>query len=96
MASCTFTDNQSRTPLKLAEFAATREIIMSRVLTISLNLLLMPVLFNHFPSDKLGTWLLLGQVGAIVCFLDFGITNVLTRRVAFASVTRAGDGPGRR
>jgi two-component system OmpR family response regulator len=34
MASCTFTDNQSRTPLKLAEFAATREIIMSRVLTI--------------------------------------------------------------
>jgi two-component system, OmpR family, response regulator len=33
MASCT-SDNQSRTPLKLAEFAAAREIIMSRVLTI--------------------------------------------------------------
>src|SRR5271163_4850407 len=34
MASCTSTDNQSRTPLKLAEFAAAREIIMSRILTI--------------------------------------------------------------
>ena len=34
MASCTSTDNQSRTPLRSAEFAVAREIIMSRVLTI--------------------------------------------------------------
>lgn len=67
---------------------------LSRALTISLGLVLMPVLFHHFPSDGLGAWLLLAQAGGIVSFLDFGITSVLTRRLAFASVAREGDAPG--
>ena len=69
---------------------------LSRVLTMSLSLLLMPILFRNFESQSLGTWLLLGQVGAIVSFLDFGITNVLTRRVAFAGVAQPGDGDSSR
>jgi len=44
----------------------------------------------------LGTWLLLGQAGVIVSFLDFGLTNVIIRRIAFASVARESDGPNGR
>ncbi len=57
----------------------------SRAITIALGLLLVPVLFHRLSGSELGTWLLLGQAGSIVGFMDFGMTNVLARLVAFAS-----------
>jgi O-antigen/teichoic acid export membrane protein len=58
---------------------------VSRVLAVALNLLLVPLLFRRLAPDELGVWLLMGQVGGLVVLLDFGVTNVLTRRIAIAS-----------
>lgn len=68
----------------------------SRSASIVANLVLLPVLFHHLSGDALGTWLLLGQAAAFMGFMDFGISNVLVRRIAFASVPQTGDGPGTR
>ena len=57
----------------------------SRAITIVLGLLFVPVLFHRLAGNELGTWLLLGQAGSIFGFMDFGMTNVLARLVAFAS-----------
>ncbi len=58
---------------------------VSRAAVIALNLLLLPLLFRHIEQAELGVWLLMGQAGAIAALLDFGVTNVLTRRIALAS-----------
>lgn len=57
----------------------------SRALGLLMNLLLVPLLFRGLAPDDLAVWLLMGQVGAVIALLDFGITNVLTRRVAMAA-----------
>lgn len=59
---------------------------VSRALAVALNLLLVPLLFRRLPPDDLGAWLLMGQAGGIVALLDFGVTNVLTRRIAMAPI----------
>lgn len=64
---------------------------LSRAAAIALNLLLLPLLFRHMEQGELGVWLLMGQAGAIVALLDFGVTSVLTRRIALAS-GQAGSG----
>jgi O-antigen/teichoic acid export membrane protein len=56
----------------------------SRGLTISLGLVLLPVLFRHLPKEELGVWLLLGQSWAAMGILDLGIGVTLTRRIALA------------
>ena len=68
----------------------------SRAAGVIANLLLLPVLFRHLPGDALGTWLLLGQAGALLGFLDFGMSNVLMRRVAFTSVPQGSEDPAAR
>lgn len=65
----------------------------SRALTMALSFLLMPILFRKLPSTELGTWLLFGQAAGIVGFLDFGMTSVLTRRVAIVSVRQPDEAP---
>lgn len=56
----------------------------SRAVTIVLQLVLMPVLFHHLPKEELGVWLLLAQTSALLVILDFGLSTVLTRRIALA------------
>ena len=58
---------------------------VSRAVAILLNLLLLPLLFHRIAPDELGVWLLMAQAGGIVALMDFGITNVLTRRSAITS-----------
>lgn len=67
---------------------------VSRALGIVLNLLLLPLLFRHIASAELGVWLLMGQAGSIVALMDFGLTSVLTRRIAIADGTRGGSAGG--
>jgi O-antigen/teichoic acid export membrane protein len=56
----------------------------SRGVTIVLALVLMPVLFHHLGKEELGVWLLLAQTSALLLVLDFGLSTVLTRRIALA------------
>ena len=64
---------------------------VSRAATLSLNLVLVPILFRRLPSSELGTWLLLSQLGTIVVFFDFGLTSVLARQIAIVSARDASD-----
>ena len=64
----------------------------SRVVTIVLALILMPVLFHHLPKEDLGVWLLLAQTSALLFVLDFGFSTILTRRIALAK-GRSGSDP---
>jgi O-antigen/teichoic acid export membrane protein len=63
----------------------------SRVVTIVLALVLMPVLFHHLPKEELGVWLLLAQTSALLFILDLGFSTVLTRRIALAKGKSGSD-----
>jgi O-antigen/teichoic acid export membrane protein len=56
----------------------------SRGISISLGMLLLPVLFRNLPQSELGMWLLLGQSWAVLGIFDLGFGVTLTRRIAFA------------
>lgn len=64
---------------------------LSRAVAISLNLLLIPILFHHLGKEELGLWFMLGQSGAFLTLMDLGITPTLTRRIAFAAGKSGGD-----
>ncbi len=57
---------------------------LSRFVTISLSLILIPILFRHLGQEELGFWFLLGQSGAFLGLMDLGISPTITRRIAFA------------
>lgn len=57
---------------------------ISRFVTISLSLILIPILFRHLGKEELGFWFLLGQSGAFLGLMDLGISPTITRRIAFA------------
>jgi len=63
----------------------------SRATTIVLALVLMPVLFHHLGKEELGVWLLLAQSSALLFILDFGLSFVLTRRIALAKGKSGSD-----
>lgn len=63
----------------------------SRGVTIVLALVLMPVLFHHLPKEELGIWLLLAQTSALLLVFDFGLSIVLTRRIALAKGKSGSD-----
>ena len=65
---------------------------ISRVVTIALGLVLMPVLLGHLPKEEVGIWLLLGQSWAVMGILDLGFSYTLTRRIALAK-GKSGGGP---
>lgn len=65
---------------------------ISRIVTIGLGLVLMPVLLAHLPKEEVGIWLLLGQSWAVMGILDLGISYTLTRRIALAK-GKSGGGP---
>jgi len=56
---------------------------LSRLINIVFGLLLTRVLFAHLVAGELGVWYLLGQTGAVLGLMDFGLTPTLGRRVAF-------------
>jgi len=56
----------------------------SRLVTIALQLLVLPVLFHHLAREAVGVWLMLAQTSALLFALDFGLGAVLTRRIAQA------------
>ncbi|MGH1352212.1 MAG: polysaccharide biosynthesis C-terminal domain-containing protein [Methyloligellaceae bacterium] len=58
---------------------------LNRAVAIVLNLVLMPVLFRYMGREELGLWFLLGQSGAFLALMDFGLTPTLIRRIAFAN-----------
>ncbi len=58
---------------------------LNRAVAIGLNLILMPVLFTYMGKAELGLWFLLGQSGAFLALMDFGLTPTLIRRIAFAN-----------
>lgn len=63
----------------------------SRLVTISLNLILIPVLFRQMGQEELGIWFMLGQSGAFLGLMDLGVSPTLTRRIAFAKGKSGGD-----
>lgn len=65
----------------------------SRIATISLNLILIPILFRHMGQEELGLWFMLGQSGAFLGLMDLGVSPTLTRRIALAKGKSSGD-PG--
>ncbi|MEN3940972.1 hypothetical protein WJU23_06745 [Prosthecobacter sp. SYSU 5D2] len=65
----------------------------SRLITIVLGLVLLPILFRNLPKEELGIWLLLGQSWAAMGILDLGFGATLTRQIAFAK-GRSGSDPG--
>jgi O-antigen/teichoic acid export membrane protein len=63
----------------------------SRGVTIVLSLALMPIMFHHLAKEELGVWLLLAQSSALIFILDFGLSAVLTRRIALAKGKSGSD-----
>ena len=63
----------------------------SRVVTIVLSLVVMPVLFHHLAKEELGVWLLLAQTSALLFALDFGLSATLMRRIALAKGKSGSD-----
>ncbi|HEX4139556.1 MAG TPA: hypothetical protein VHY09_04365 [Candidatus Methylacidiphilales bacterium] len=63
----------------------------SRAVNIVLGLVLLPVLFHHLAKEELGVWLLLAQTSALLFILDFGLSAVLTRRIALAKGKSGSD-----
>ena len=57
----------------------------SKVVTLILNLTLIPVLTGALGNDQAGIWLLVGQSAAFLGLLDFGLTPTFSRRIAFAA-----------
>ncbi|OYU44409.1 MAG: hypothetical protein CFE44_13120, partial [Burkholderiales bacterium PBB4] len=57
----------------------------SKVVTLVLNLVMIPVLTKSLGSDQAGVWLLVGQSAAFLGLLDFGLTPTISRRIAFAA-----------
>lgn len=66
---------------------------VSRLVTITLTLVLIPFLFRFLGQEELGLWFLLGQSGAFIALMDLGITPTLTRRIALAR-GKSGSDPG--
>lgn len=64
---------------------------VSRVVTIVLGLVLMPVLLRNLPKEQVGIWLLLGQSWAVLGVLDLGFGVTLTRRIAIAKGKSGGS-----
>ncbi len=60
----------------------------NRAVAIGLNLILMPILFQYMGREELGLWFLLGQSGAFLALMDFGLAPTLIRRIAFANSRR--------
>lgn len=56
----------------------------SRIMTVVLGLLLMPVLFARLGKEEIGLWMLLGQTWMLMGILDLGFTPTITRRIALA------------
>lgn len=65
---------------------------ISRLITISAGVILLPVLFRGMGKEELGIWFLLGQSGAFLGLMDIGLTPTLTRRIALAK-GRSGGNP---
>jgi O-antigen/teichoic acid export membrane protein len=65
--------------------------IFARAVNIILALVLLPVLFHHLNKEELGVWLLLAQTSALLFILDFGLSAVLTRRIALAKGKSGSD-----
>lgn len=63
----------------------------SRLVTIVLALILMPVLFQHMAKEELGVWLLLAQTSALIFILDLGFGPTLQRRIALAKGKSGSD-----
>jgi O-antigen/teichoic acid export membrane protein len=63
----------------------------SRLATIVMGLVLMPVLFRNLPKEELGVWLLFGQTLAGVAIFDLGFGSTLTRRIALAKGKSGSD-----
>jgi O-antigen/teichoic acid export membrane protein len=57
---------------------------LNRAVVIVLGLVLIPLLFRHMGQEELGLWFMLGQSGAFLGLMDFGVSPTLTRRIAFA------------
>lgn len=65
---------------------------ITRAASMALGLILIPVLFRNMGKEELGLWFMLGQSGAFLALMDFGVSPTLTRRIAFA-VGRSGGEP---
>jgi O-antigen/teichoic acid export membrane protein len=65
--------------------------VLSRAVTIVLQFVLVPVLFRCLPKEELGVWMLLAQTSALLLILDFGLSFVLTRRIALAKGKSGSD-----
>jgi O-antigen/teichoic acid export membrane protein len=63
----------------------------SRLATIVMGLVLLPVLFRNLPKEELGVWMLLGQSWAALGILDLGFGATLARRIAFAKGKSGSD-----
>ncbi|MES2467251.1 MAG: oligosaccharide flippase family protein [Verrucomicrobiota bacterium] len=64
----------------------------SRIMTIVLGLVLMPVLFARLGKEDIGLWMLLGQTWMLMGILDLGFSPTITRRIALAK-GKSGSAP---
>lgn len=64
---------------------------VSRMVTIVLGFVLLPMLLGHLPKEEVGIWLLLGQSWAVLGILDLGFGVTLTRRIALAKGKSGGS-----
>lgn len=56
---------------------------LNKLVMILANILVLPFLFRLLDHEVLGIWLLLAQGASFVIMLDFGISPILQRKVAF-------------
>lgn len=57
---------------------------LGRIITISANLLLIPIMFHHLGKEELGLWFLLYGSQGLIGLLNMGIPPIITRRIALA------------
>jgi O-antigen/teichoic acid export membrane protein len=61
---------------------------LSRLTSMLLGLLLIPLLLRQMTQEDVGIWFMLAQATIFVGLLDFGFSLTLTRRIAFAAGRR--------
>lgn len=56
----------------------------SRILTIGVNILLLPVILKFLTEDELGLWFVFSSISQVVTLFDFGFNSTISRHMTYA------------
>lgn len=57
---------------------------LSRILTLGINLILLPLVMKYLSDIELGLWYVFSSIYQIVCLFDFGFNTTISRHMTYA------------